>query len=1002
MNILLVEDNPRLRDEYAARIKECGQAVVSASSSEALHTLRQSYYSLIIISLNFSEGESLDYIRQIRGIPQTKWSYLLMLFESLPAVDVKALLEAGANDYFLKSLDGQNLKAKLIVIKQHINSLLSQKQLTEQLEKSTAGQEAEKAIQRQYTFEKIIARIATRFVTSPDFEAVITASLEDVGTLDHVSAVHLHLFNKTRTAFEETYGWSSPGIRSPLEHLKASFPQETTWLLKHLEQNKIFNGSDLSTFPDMTPAQKNRLFDQGLQSLLIVPLQVRKKLVGCVCFDNTGTGSAWAEDDVTLLKLLSKIMSRALERDMVAKQLRRLEKAVESMPLGLTITDTNRKIIYLNPADARIHGYSVDELMGQDVRIFNVSQKRPQTDYQEMKQWKGLERESTNIRKDGSIFPVWLMSDVVKDDRGEPIAIVSTCEDITLKKQAQKALQDRVEIETLVSNISTQFINLPLAHLDQATVSALKAISTFLDSDRSYIFQFSDQQDRMTVTHQWCVQEAETLPDPELEISSQTLPWWMEKLKNFETLHIPDVLDLPPAAKAEKLFFQQQQVLSIVAVPLIYRESLLGFLGFDAIRTQKNWLQEDIRLLKIVAEIFANTFDRRNTTLALRESEEKFRMLTETAPMAIFIQQDEEIVYANPAAEKISGYSRAELLAMNYQDLIHPEMRHLAEKQPLTKVSDEIVPFRFQLKINPKSGQVKWIYLSLSLIEFQGKPAVLGTATDITAQKYVEDELRSFNVKLEQKVKERTRELNDALLKEKELHELKSRFVSLVSHEFRTPMTTIASSAEIIKRYHQKLSSEKQIHHLNRITINVDEMTHLLDDVTFIGKAEIGKLSFDPIPLTIQTFCTELVEEMRINSKNKCPITYNNQCSFGEVELDEKLLRHILTNLLSNAIKYSAPGQRIDFSTSNDPKTVMFQVQDYGIGIPLEDQKGLFEAFFRASNVGNIHGSGLGLAIVKRCVDLHEGQIDFSSQPEQGVTMKVSLPLHVSGKNEIP
>lgn len=243
-------------------------------------------------------------------------------------------------------------------------------------------------------------------------------------------------------------------------------------------------------------------------------------------------------------------------------------------------------------------------------------------------------------------------------------------------------------------------------------------------------------------------------------------------------------------------------------------------------------------------------------------------------------------------------------------------------------------------------------------------------------------------------------ELNESLQKERELSELKSRFVSTVSHEFRTPLTSIRSSTEILDHYAEKLSEEKKHQHLHRIQANVDNMIHLLNDVIFIGRVDSGKLALKPVSINIREFCQEVIEEIHLTRKTPCRIHYRDESTCYEALLDEQLLRHILMNLLSNALKYSPNGSDIEFETYCEQERITFRIRDHGIGVPEDEQSALFEAFHRAKNVGDIDGTGLGLSIVKRCVDVHQGQIEFSSQIGEGTTFLITLPILRPQKGE--
>jgi PAS domain S-box-containing protein len=242
--------------------------------------------------------------------------------------------------------------------------------------------------------------------------------------------------------------------------------------------------------------------------------------------------------------------------------------------------------------------------------------------------------------------------------------------------------------------------------------------------------------------------------------------------------------------------------------------------------------------------------------------------------------------------------------------------------------------------------------------------------------------------------KQAEEEIRNALAKEKELSELQSRFVSIMSHEFRTPLTTVLSSAELIENYSYKWTEEKKLTHIHRIQNSVNHLVQLLEDVTIIGKAEAGKLEFKSEPIDLLQFCLHLVEEMELGAGSQHTIAFTSVGQCTNACMDEKLLRHIFTNLLSNAIKYSPQGGTVDFELACRDGQAIFQIKDSGLGIPKEDQEKLFESFYRAKNVGTISGTGLGLAIVKRSVDIHGGQITVESEVGVGTVFTVTLPLN--------
>lgn len=236
-------------------------------------------------------------------------------------------------------------------------------------------------------------------------------------------------------------------------------------------------------------------------------------------------------------------------------------------------------------------------------------------------------------------------------------------------------------------------------------------------------------------------------------------------------------------------------------------------------------------------------------------------------------------------------------------------------------------------------------------------------------------------------------EIWKSLQKERELNELKSTFVSTVSHEFRTPLSTIMLATEFLESYEQRITPEKRLVHLQRIKISTDRMKQMLEDVLLINQGEVGKLKFEPAPIDLNAFCQTLVEEFRVSASSSHTLILNCQDDLTNACMDANLLNHIFGNLLSNAIKYSPLGGTIHFEIRAAEESVIFQVRDSGVGIPIDDQLHLFETFYRATNASPFRGTGLGLAIVKQCVELHQGTIAVESEVDVGTQFTVQLPL---------
>ena len=360
----------------------------------------------------------------------------------------------------------------------------------------------------------------------------------------------------------------------------------------------------------------------------------------------------------------------------------------------------------------------------------------------------------------------------------------------------------------------------------------------------------------------------------------------------------------------------------------------------------------------------------------LRESEERYRQVVEVCPDAIFIQCGGKFVFLNSATVKLYGAtSPEELIGRSVLELVHPDYREIVEER--IRLIREGKPAQLrEIKLVKLDGTVIDVEVAAVPFTYQEMPAAQVVVRDISDRKLAEKELRK------------------ALEKERELSQLKSRIITTISHEYRTPLTVILSSAELLENYEDQFSKEKKLTHLQRIQTSTRHLANLVNDVLFVGQAELGRLEFNPAPLDLEQFCQMLVEELGTGIQNQTILTSNMRGNCTNACLDEKLLRQILTNLLSNAIKYSPHGGTVRFDLECAGSLACFCIQDSGIGIPEEDLPQLFESFHRASNVGTIPGTGLGLAIVKKCVDLHGGQISVNSRVGVGTTFTVTLPLN--------
>jgi PAS domain S-box-containing protein len=402
-------------------------------------------------------------------------------------------------------------------------------------------------------------------------------------------------------------------------------------------------------------------------------------------------------------------------------------------------------------------------------------------------------------------------------------------------------------------------------------------------------------------------------------------------------------------------------------------------------------------------------------TESLNESH-RFEALFNHASMGIVVVNSAgKIESVNPFALKLFGYDFEEIAGKTIEVLIPPRYHHKHVDHRDTYIHhprSRPMGVGLDLYAVRKDGSEFPVEVSLGNYQNNGEPNVIAFISDITIRKKAEAEIEKLNSELEATVELRTKELiaamhqlerskeeiSKALEKEKELGELKSRFVSMASHEFRTPLSTVLSSTYLIEKYTSSDDQPKRDRHLQRIISSVNMLTDILNDFLSLGKIEEGKIQVRPARLDIREFITSVTGEMNNNLKRQQKILYQHQGDH-EVILDASLLKHIVQNLVSNASKFSPEESVIEISTTGNGTHFILSVKDHGMGISVDDQKHLMERFFRGANAGNIQGTGLGLHIVSKYAELMNGTVECKSELEKGTEFIISFNFK-SGQNE--
>lgn len=375
----------------------------------------------------------------------------------------------------------------------------------------------------------------------------------------------------------------------------------------------------------------------------------------------------------------------------------------------------------------------------------------------------------------------------------------------------------------------------------------------------------------------------------------------------------------------------------------------------------------------------------------------------------ITIDERGNIETINPSACRLFQYNPEEVIGKNVSILMpqpyKQEHDHYIDRYQTTGRA-HIIGIGREVTGLRKDGTQFPFRLGVSDVNFSGRKIYAGFIHDLSREKEAEDKLKEYASHLEEVVEERTlslkqsvqelqkakEEVSQSLEKEKELGQLKSRFVSMASHEFRTPLSAVQLSASLIDKYAEPLQSPQISKHVNKIKNAVGNLTTILNDFLSLEKLEAGRVEPSYTTFDLVKLAEEITEEMQLMAKQNQNILYQHTGTNSMVQLDINLLKNCIINLITNAIKYSGENSFIEFNTEINASGCSVTIKDNGIGIPESDQKHLFEAFFRAHNTGNIPGTGLGLNIVARYAILMNGQVDFQSIVNEGTSFTISFP----------
>ncbi len=745
----------------------------------------------------------------------------------------------------------------------------------------------------------------------------------------------------------------------------------------------------------------------------------------------------WTKEEKKLFKEISYRISDGLSSLLFLRDLkeseerfRRLAENARDVIYRMSLPDGNYE--YVSPAALSVFGYSPEECYKTPILIKQAI--HPDWHKYFENQWINLLKgempptyEYQFIHKSGDVRWLNQRNILIQDDEGNPIAIEGIVTDITERKRVEEALSEsekkyRLIAENTADTIWISDLNLNFTYVSPSveksrgftveeviaqppekslTPDSIKLAEQILheellldasgqaEYDRHRIIELQQYKKDGSVT--WVENTVSFLRD--------------ENLKPIGILGISRDISERKLAEAELL-------------ERMTRSELIAQMG------KKTTAILDLEeLLHQTVDLIVETFKYYNVTIFLKEGDYIFLRATT-------LQFEHQLIKNSKlkiGVEGITGW-----VAGTGKPLIVPDVskdnRYYFEHEEITTKSELAVPIRLKgeiigvldvqsTTINAfKTIDVTTLQTISDQLAIAIENAMLyeSTQIEIAERKRTESELKEYRLHLEDIIKERTKELEkvnkllqeeiekqkeaeekvkQALEKEKELSELKSKFISIASHEFRTPLAVIYSSTELLQRYGRKWEINEYEEQINSIKSNVDHLTDIMDDVLTISRTEVGKIIFKPQPIDLTRLCNNILENVRLICSQFQIIAFNYFPKISTYLLDERLVKYILLNLLSNAVKYSNENGKIKFIVDSDEQNLIFEISDQGIGIPDEDRPFLFEPFHRGINVGEIHGTGLGMSIVKRSVDMHGGSINFVSKVGVGTKFTVNIPI---------
>jgi PAS domain S-box-containing protein len=588
------------------------------------------------------------------------------------------------------------------------------------------------------------------------------------------------------------------------------------------------------------------------------------------------------------------------------------------------------------------------------------------------------------INKKGEKIEAIITTKLIRYDDGK--AILGIITDITDRKRVEEELQYRLKFQNLITTVSSQFINLHPAQIDDEIDYTLKQIGQFADADRSYVFQFSDDQKSVSCTHEWCAEGIEPTIERIQNDPVDTYPWAMNKFLHGDMVLVPRLSDLPAEAIKEKQEFEQQGIQSVLAVPMIISGKVMGFIGLDSVRDEKMWAEDTNSLLKIVGQVFANALENKKTRQALHESEEHLRTVYETFPDSVTIinAEDGRCVDVNSAFTRLTGWTTEDVIGKTAADL---DIWHNPnEREKLTagiaqngKVENLEANFRL------KDGSVINALMSAVLIQLKNKPHILTITRDISDLKSAQKEREQLKTQLIQAQK----------------MEAIGTLAGGIAHDFNNILGAIIGYSEMALYDTKKDSMEHY---------NIEQVLsagHRAKDLVKQILAFSRKSEQDKNIISLATIVAEALKLLRASLPTTIEIRQNIEPNLDAIFADPTQMHQVVMNLCTNSAH--AMGDKsgilkvelhnVDLNVKKAAKYpelnpgpyVKLSISDTGHGMDSATLERIFDPYFTTKEQDK--GTGMGLAVVHGIIKGHGGVIRVQSTPGKGTRFDIIFPV---------